>query len=379
MSATPVLPGRAGILSDRLLVQTAADDAHDLALLADRPGSGLVLTGTNALRVARLLRRAHPRLPILTDRRRYAGRRRVTGVTGVAGFDRAWIETQRELRVASVLTDSGYIGRADVRALRAVLGQAGRAGPDVTAVLPLHADWLHHDLEQLCRLVADHGVPVALVLDRPSDPLGEIKTVYGLTALLGLPVPVALLGGDLSALGALAFGAAWAAFGVRSRPRHLHPVRDGAGRWGGANGSANGSANRAANRAANESTNGPAGGRPVGRVSALVDPALALVDVERIAAAWAATQDDPDWVCDCTVCAGRTMDWMLIAGPLEANTHTVQRLLERRDRLASLPPGSLRRQSWRAQCASAEFQCRAMALAGVSWQVPRYLRHWQRI
>jgi hypothetical protein len=333
------------VLQDRLLVQATAEDARDVALLADHPGSGLVLTGKDALSAARSLHAINSTVPILIDRRRYAGRRRVPGVIG---FDPGWIEAQRELRVASVLTDSGYVGRADTHSLRAVLGQASQAGPDVTAVLPLHTDWLHHDLAQLCQLVADHGVPVAVVLEHRGGPLSAIDQLYGLTTVLGLPVPVALLGSDVSALGALAFGAAWAAVGVRTGSRLLRPVTGAAE-------------------------------QPGGQVSALVDPALAMVNVQRIAAGWAATQDDLDWICGCSVCAGRTMDWMLVASRLEASTHTVERLLERRDGLVSLPPGSLRRQSWRAQCASAEFRYRAMALAGAAWDVPGYLQHWQRL
>jgi hypothetical protein len=112
--------------------------------------------------------------------------------------------------------------------------------------------------------------------------------------------------------------------------------------------------------------------------SALVDPALALIKVGKIAAAWAATPDDPVWACFCSVCHGRTLDWLLSATAEQANQHTFELLLDRRDGLMSLP-GPLREQSWRAKCASAAFQYEALALVGVAWDVPRFLRNWQAV
>jgi hypothetical protein len=351
MSLLPLLPTGAGLLHDRLLVQAVARDAADAVRLTGHPGSGVVLSGHTSLDAARRLVTDRPGAVVLTDRRRYAGARRATGRDGV---DLGWAEAQRELGLPGILTDSGYVGRGDAAALRAVLDGAARAGPDVTAVLPLHVAWLHDDLRLLCDEIADHGVGVALVLERSGDPLGVLKVLYGLVTVLALPVPVALLGGDVSALGALAFGAAWASVGVRGGRRHLSPASPASPAGG---------------------VPGPAGGR----IGALVDPALSLVPVERIAARWALTPDDPGWACPCPVCRGRTIDRLLTAGRDEANAHTVDRLLARRDGLVSLPPGALRRQSWKAQCAAAAFQYQALALAGAGDEVPRHLAHWQRL
>jgi hypothetical protein len=344
MPAMPVLPGRAGLLQDHLLVRAAAADAPEFVAAAARPGSGMLLAGRNAVETAVRLRRGHPELPILIDRRRYASRH---PVPGVAPFDPDWTAVQRRLRTACVLTDSGFIDRSDTRSLRTVLGRARAAGQDVTAVLPLHTDWLRRDLDQLCQTVVDHGVPVAVVVEGPGDPLGVLRNLYGLTAVLALPVPVAVLGTGLSALGALAYGATWTAVGVRTHRRHLRPVT-GAG--------------------------------PHRPVRALVDPALSMVSVQRIAASWAATQAERDWwSCECRICGGRTMDWMLTASALEADAHTVARLLDRRDALAALPVGSLRRQAWRAQCSAAGLHCQLLALAGVGWEPPRQLSSWQQL
>jgi hypothetical protein len=346
MSTLPVLSGRAGLLRDHLFVQAAADDAADVLTLADRAGSGVVLSGSRSLRAAARLKKAAPNLPLLLDRRRYAGKNRASGT---AAFDPRWLDEQRSLAVPRVLTDSGYIGSGDVGGLQAVLGRTVAAGSDVTAVLPIHPDWLRRDLSTFITEISTHAMPIAMVLEHRNDPLGILGTVRGLVTLLREVPSVGLLCSDVSALGALAFGASWAAVGVRTSLRHLYPADAGGF--------------------------GPNTGTP----SALVDPALALIKVDKIAAGWAATPDDPAWVCNCKICRGRTLDWLLYATAQEANEHTFELLLDRRDRLTSLPPGSLREQSWRAQCASAAFQYESLALVGVAWDVPRFLRHWQSV
>jgi hypothetical protein len=346
VSTFPALPQRTGRIEDYLFVQAAADDAKQAPSLADRPGSGLIVSGQRSLDAAIRLRKAQPELPLLLDRRRYAGKNRAPAT---AVFDPRWLDEQRRLGVPQVLSDSGYIGSGDIEGLRSVLDQASAADSDMTAVLPIHADWLRGDLPVLMAEVSSHAVPVALVLEHQGDPFGVLATVRGMVTLLRQAPSVALLCSDISALGALAFGASWAAVGVRTSLRHLYPA------------------------------NGSGFGVQAGVPSALVDPALALIKVDKIAAAWAATPDDPAWVCDCMTCHGRTLDWLLYATEYEANQHTFELLVDRRDSLVSMPRGSLRQQSWRAQCASAAFQYESLSLAGVAWDVPRFLKHWQAV
>ena len=259
MSVLPVQPGRAGLLQDHLLVQASADAVNIASSLANRSGSGIVLSGPQSLTAGLRLTKTAPGVPLLCDRRRYAGRSRASGR---APFDPRWLDGQRELNVPHVLSDSGYIGRGDVRALAAVLDQAVAAGHDVTAVLPVHTNWLRGDLATLISEVSVRRVPIALVLEHQKDPLSVLETVRGLVALIRQVPAVGLLCSDVSALGALAFGASWAAVGVGTSLRHLYPADGGFG-------------------------------SPDGMPSALVDPALALIKVGKIAAAWAATHGRP--------------------------------------------------------------------------------------
>src|SRR5262245_24713040 len=132
MSVLPVQPGRAGLLQDHLLVQASADTADIALSLANRSGSGVVLSGPQSLMAGLRLTSPGPTVPLLCDRRRYAGKSRVSGR---APFDPGWLDGQRRLNVPHVLSDSGYIGQGDLRALVTVLDQAVAAGDDVTAAV----------------------------------------------------------------------------------------------------------------------------------------------------------------------------------------------------------------------------------------------------
>jgi hypothetical protein len=245
----------------------------------------------------------------------------------------------------SPLTDSGYIGGGDHASLVSILEQAHALGPDVTATLPLHPMWLSIDLPRLQTEIDAHGVPVALALEHRTDPFSVRPTMAGLVTLLDRSVPASLLRTDTAALGAIAFGAKWSAIGLRSGLRHFYPITKGGG-----------------------------GNRP--SPAALLPAALSMIHLYKIAAGYAATSDDPAWMCDCTVCGNRTMDTLLYR-PEQANAHTFELLLNLRDQLVALPTGPLRRQSWRAQCQSALFYFDSLALRGLAWKQTANLRHWQ--
>jgi hypothetical protein len=287
---------------------------------------------------------------VLADRRRYAGRARRRGTEPLTD---GWLSGQQEAGVTSVLSDSGYIGEGDEQALTSVLSQSARVGSPVVAVLPLHISWLGTGLKKLTSEVNEHGVPVALVLEHRSDPLGTQWAVKGLTQLLAeAEVPVSMLCCDISGLGALAFGADWSAVGVRSGLRHLYPADSGGGFY-----------------------RSPS-------VSALVRPMLSIVTVEKIAEAWARTHEDLDWVhdiwtCACQTCNGRTLEWLASASEADANAHTFELLTELRDGLSSLPVGWVRQRSWTSKCKSAVNRYDELRLgARVGWRTPGYLQSW---
>lgn len=337
-------PGRPAALRDHLLVQAAGRDLGDAVPLGNRDGSGVVFSGDGAVAFGRSARDHGFDGPLLIDRRHYAGTSRTSGS---ARFSASWLAEQREIGVSTVLTDSGYVGEADTGALRSVLGQAAAAGDDVTAVLPLHPRWLRDDLDVLVREVAGHDVPVALALEHRKDPLGAVRAVAGLVELLHAARSVALLSTDVSALGAIAFGAPWAAVGIRTNLRHLYPVTE----------------------------KGP--GHP--SASCFVDPLLSMVAVEMLVDAWRATKDAEIWDCPCPVCGRHPPSWMLTASPLEVNRHTFEMLFRRRSGLVRCRPGREREDSWRRQCGEALQRYEQLGRDRLAWGPPGQLTAWSRI
>ncbi|NJP98435.1 hypothetical protein HCN51_54975 [Nonomuraea sp. FMUSA5-5] len=276
--------------------------------------------------------------------------------TGVETISRAWLDAQRALGVASVLTDSGYVGKEDKAALRSVLSQAKEAGDDVSAVLPLHSTWLlalwvDHLIDEIC----SHETPVALVLEHRSDPLGSVRAIGGLKHVLErATVPVGLLSTDISGLGAIAHGALWAAVGATSSLRQLYP------------------ADALPPRPPEYGTY---------RRHSLVLPLLALMTVEKILEGVQATLEDPDlmrdvWTCDCRVCGSRTMEWLATASPTELAAHTFEPLLHLHEGITTLLPQQ-RPDSWLAKCKDAVHRHHELnAQRRLSWRVPQYLQAW---
>jgi hypothetical protein len=119
-SNTTLLAG----LKDCLLTQVDAPSVDDVLPVVSRPGGGLVLVGERSIAIAEQLTRGGFLQPILTDRRRYAGKQRAVGTSR---FDPRWIVGQQQCALPAVLTDSGYIGQNDFASLDSVLTRPPRS------------------------------------------------------------------------------------------------------------------------------------------------------------------------------------------------------------------------------------------------------------
>lgn len=303
-------------LRGALLVQATAGDAGRVANWADRPGGGLVLTGRDGLAVGqRLLARGFSR-PVLVDAARYVH----TRARRSTHLSESWIEWQRAAGLPAALTDSAFIGAGDTEALCSVLEQSAALGPAVVAVLPLHASWLVEEIDRLCAEVAATEIPVALVIEHLSDPLGVASIVDGLLRLLMSGVPTITLRCDVSAVGALCFGAHAAAVGLRA-PLRRGPMR-----------------------------------RRTDRPSVLVPRLLRFVEPDRLDSAMLAEPDSELWRCDCGVCAGNELSWLSVTDdPRHAtDAHTIAALLRLRDTALAGGAGSSRCQDgWALRCVNA--------------------------
>lgn len=344
-------------LQGTLFVQCRADQAAAASeLVRGRAGSGLVLSGGGALRASRALKGYGFDRPILCDAERYKGRNRYLAE---AAFDQEWIASQRRLQ-GPVLTDSGYVEEGDVTGLRSILERTRRLGDDAIACLPLHLSWLKNsdDVEKLCAEIVAHNVPVALVLEHRNDPLGVQGALRNLLKLLKLGTPIMLLRSDVSALGALCFGALCAAVGTMPALRHLYPVASGGG--GG-------------------------GERPV---SILVPHCISYVTTDKVAGAIPLTPDQAHhWVCECDTCYGRQLDHFVTIDDYDARVeaafcHSFQWLLDIRDELFEPRlTAAARRNSWIERCKSAAFYHEELAKAPLyrDWPVPAFLKAWEAV
>lgn len=337
--------------ADTLLVQTDANSDHylDAVSCSDRPGGGLVLTGEKALITATYVRQhKHYSRPLLIDRDRYSGKNRLLAAHA---FDNNWISRQRDLGVAGVLPDAGYIGEGDEAGLASILARVHDLGPDVIAPLALHVTWLDRKrgLPVLLEHVGAAGVPIAIALEHQADPLDQRYAVSGLLNLLALPIPVIVLRCDISAIGALCFGARAAAVGTRTGLRHIFPPDNG-------------------------------GGGGTAKIAALVRGCLAFVSLDKLDLAMQADPENAVWICRCVVCADRTLDWLGSAPDPEAVAylHSLETLYQiRSDVVSAHSTDRQRQQSWVAQCSSAQFHHIDLGHTVPIWGQPRKaLGHW---
>lgn len=337
-------------LTDVLLVQADAGDAHtNIAIkCSDRVGGGIVLTGEKALQTAEhLIRTQRYQRPVVPDRARYTGKNRLLASHP---FDPVWIQRQRLLGLPAVLPDGGYVAEHDEPGLLSVLQRTADLGPDVVAPLFLSANWLQRDkLPCLVEAVIDAGVPIAVAFEHLKDPLAKKAAVYGLVALLQVPVPVLLLRCDTSSIGALAYGAVAAAVGTRSSLRHFYPVTDGGG--------------------------------PIHppKPAAVVERLLSYVQLDKIDQTAQLDPDHPDWHCSCDWCNGRSLQSLASAPDpeLAAFLHSIEVLFRIRTNILMAGDLTARREAWTEQCSAAQFNHMDIDDTRFKWEVPKHLAHWR--
>ncbi len=344
------VPAPLGRLDRTLLVHCRTREVAAAAQVADRAGTGLVITADRrdligAYQAARhLLEVGSYRQPILLDANRYAGSRRLPAT---APFNPQWLRRQRELGVP-VLTDSGYVAEGDAIGLTQILHRTAELGAAI-ALLPLHLSWLTAPnlRRALCRRVRYYAVPVAIVVEHPADPFGALSAVDGLLELLNCGPPVLLLRSDVSALGALCCGAIAAAVGTEASLRHLYPQRPFR----------------------------PRPGPSLSRPAVVVPQCLSYKRLNVVAEAKRRHPDSGMWHCDCGLCAGRDLDWMLARPepehPRLAFQHSLNLLIDLRTDLVG-PIGRRDQLSWRARCAAAASRRRE-----VGWARLPMLDRWQ--
>ena len=284
----------------------------------------------------------------LVDANRYSGTRRRVGV---APLDVGWVDAQLDAGSEFALTDSPYIPAGDIPAVESTLTQTRKMKRRVIAALPIAIGWLS-DAKASRRLrdaATSAGVPVALIVEHRNDPMGVKAAVRGLLEVLRAEVPVFLLRSDLSAVGAVAHGAAGGAIGTTTALRHIFPLPD-PGKSGGP-------------------------GREAS-VAAWVPSLLSYISVEKIAD----ISLDPDagqyLRCDCIRCAGLGVE--RITNEVEAFDHSLRAISDFAIlRLGGGMSPEAQRQAWHQACQHAQhLYLDIEGTTGVPLTVPRFLGAW---
>ncbi len=275
---TPPLPG----FTTTLFIQADPEDYAAVPPMLDAGGVGVVYTQKSTTRrwhhaagpAQATLRRSTDR-NVLLDAGRYAGTRRTMAE---AGIDESWVRfQQRDLGLPWAMADPGYCARGDLSGVETILRACAKLPGNVITPLPLAKHLLIEDADKLRDLIEKQDRPVAVMVEDTADPFGAVGVAAGLVTLLAGGAPVGLLRADTSALGALAFGAPFAAIGTRPGLRHI-----------------------------------PNGGGPTkGLVSMLVPTLLSYKYTEHVLEAYSANPSLPEWACDCYVClASRDVGWI---------------------------------------------------------------------
>jgi hypothetical protein len=339
----------------RLWAQGPVSEAAALAAAVAPDGLGTVLTlASNTVKRTAALKRgaaaaraASPLGRLMADASRYSGKNRRLASEP---FDPDWLALQRDLGMAQVLTDSGYVDDGDHAGLENLLGRAARLPAGTVCVLPLAQSWLLRDADAAVAAVDRHAVPVALVLEHAKDPLAKPEAVRGLLRLLACAPPVTLLRSDVSALGALVHGADGAAVGTDSGLRHLFPVTKGGG------------------------------GGHAPRVSAVVPALLGYFTLARIEDAHTADPDLDVWRCPCWMCADRSVTWLSDSGDPAGNAYRHSLAALARIAGGLLNPaltGAEQQTSWREQCQHAQsFHMDIHGTLGDDWEPKKALAAW---
>jgi hypothetical protein len=268
-----------------------------------------------------------------------------------------WVDRQAQHRVAAYLSPSAYVDDGDLGALQAIIDDgvefcrlcsaAGHPAPGFL-VVPVARSWLTTNLDPLVSRLVDAAVPVALMLGDPNDPLGTQAAIEGLVAIVTALDVVALMRSDLSAIGAVAWGAIMGSIGTLTSSRHfVQPTR----RAGGVSGDKT--------------------------PSVLVETVASYVRGSKLEYV---EGDGGLLTCNCPVCDGRSLtrfgQTIYASEAFFHNQHVWQAIAARvLGQADAAQPGA-----WRAVCelaldALVELEVRT----GVSFPPPGYLRAWSQL
>jgi hypothetical protein len=267
-----------------------------------------------------------------------------------------WLERQRAAGMPICLTDSSRIVARDRSALRKALRRWTKEAHCTLVVLPLDPWWLRAGLSCLIDEVATAQRPVAVVLMHAFNGLDVAETVAGLVAFISAvaPLPVVPVRCDVSAVGAVAYGAFAGFVGVSTSTRHgAMPM----------------------SRSGDQDQDDERDDSP----SVFIPALQAYLKSSKLQVISQAGADDV-LRCYDSVCAG---DSLLRVSRLAETNLKVARTLAYRHNMAAHEQLAQRvfsaeepQDAWWEQCKSGADMTAALIGHGISLSVPRWLRQW---
>jgi hypothetical protein len=270
-------------------------------------------------------------------------------------FDEWW-ERQRAARVSICLTDSPRIVARDRDALRKALRRWAKEARPALVVLPLDPWWLRAGLSCLIDEVSTAQRPVAVVLMDAYNGLDVAGAVAGLVAFVSAvaPLPVVLARCDVSAVGAVAYGAFAGFVGISSSTRHgAIPM----------------------SRSGDQAQDGERDDSP----SVFVPALHAYLRSSKLPAISRGGANDI-LCCYDPVCAGESL--LQVSRLAETNlkaarTRAYRHNMAAHDQLAQrVLSAEEPKDAWWERCKSGADQTAALIGQGISLSVPRWLRQW---
>jgi hypothetical protein len=157
---------------------------------------------------------------LLVDPARYDPRAKVNS-DALFDYDE-WLIRQQEADVSLILTDTQRIRNRDRSALRKALARWEMLDKPTLVVLPIEPWWLKQGLACLTEEVRSAGRPVAIVLLHRYNGLDAADAIAGLLTFITAvgQLPVVMLRCDISAVGAVAYGAFAGFVGWSATTRH---------------------------------------------------------------------------------------------------------------------------------------------------------------
>jgi hypothetical protein len=237
----PVEKGDArAFLKDRLL-HVAGNNVLDVAALVDPDTSGVIATGTHAIRRVKILRGRHPGLPLVIEPHAVGG----YIATSAAPFEipaaqpgQLFSPTLGSVLDSAIahgsdiaITPTGQIAKGDSAALKEALAQVNRLDrEDVVFLLNLAAGWLSDEFlrKQVVAVINRSRHPVALAFIDRKNPIESGKRLRAYRRIfLESTEDVFAYRVDMAGFDARAHGATGSAIGALPSARRVTPVGEG--------------------------------------------------------------------------------------------------------------------------------------------------------